>query len=190
MPTPGDDSADRQAMVALAAGDDRALDAIMQRWGHRLIGFLHRLTGDMATSADLAQETFVRVYKHRNSYQPQLSFSSWIFTIATNLGRNHLRWRQRHPVELIDGPARLEWATSEADPAGQTILREKLAAVQSAISALPYDLRSALVMAIYEQLSYEEIASVLDTTPKAVELRIYRARRQLRDQLGQYLGDH
>lgn len=191
MATEGDDPADRQAMVALAGGDDRALDAIMQRWGNRLIAFLHRLTGDRATSADLAQETFVRVYKHRKSYQPQLSFSTWIFTIATNLARNHLRWRQRHPIEFIDGDDHpgLERAVSEDDPAGRTMLRERLAAVQSAISGLPYDLRSALVLATYEQLSHEEIAAVLDTTPKAVEMRIYRARRQLRDQLGRYLDE-
>ncbi len=182
----GDDDADRQAMMALAAGDDLALNDIIRRWQHRLIAFILRMTGDPSTAADLAQETFVRVYKHRRSFHPRRNFSSWIFTIASNLARNHHRWRRRHPVALED-PATLATSalpSSEADPAEQAALRDRLRLVQDAIAELPYDLRNALVLSVYEQLSHEEIAAITDTTVKAVELRVYRARRLLRDRLG------
>ena len=98
--TPDTPEEDRDAMARLAAGQDLALNEIMERWKSRLVSFLYRLTGNEASSLELAEETFVQVYQGRMKFRVDANFSSWLFGIASNLGRNHLRWRQRHPTLL------------------------------------------------------------------------------------------
>ncbi len=189
MEPPSDDE-DKQAMAALAAGQDTAMNGLMRRWKDRLIGFLLRMVNDHSTACDLAQETFVRIYRHRSSYNPHQSFSTWIFTIAANLARNHHRWSKRHPEALTD-PSDLS-DNSQADPAAdphqRAAAKEKLAAVQQAIAQLPSDQREVLVLSVYEQLSHDEIATVTNSSTKAVELRLYRARKTLRDALTNHLS--
>lgn len=187
---PHSDEEDKHCMAELAAGHDTAMNALMRRWKDRLVGFIIRMGADHATACDLAQETFVRLYRHRTSFNPRQSFSTWIFTIAANLARNHHRWTTRHPEALTD-PADLAQdspADSAADPHHKAAAREKLAAIQAAIAALPEDQRETLVLATYEQLSHEQIAEITDTTPKAVELRLYRARKTLRETLASFMG--
>lgn len=83
---------DRGAMARLAAGEDLALNEIMDRWKARVITFLFRLVGNESSALELAEETFVRLYQNRRKFRPDAKFSSWLFGIAANLGRNHLRW--------------------------------------------------------------------------------------------------
>lgn len=184
-----DEDADRADMAALCAGQDTAFNGIMARWKERLIGFLHRLCGDHGTACLLAQETFVRVHRHRRSYNPRLPFSTWIFSIARNLARNHLRWRSRHPETLLppeEFPESGDDGTATG-PAGQAESRERLRAITSAISNLSRDQREVLVLSAYEGLSHDEIAGIIDSTPRAVEGRLYRARQELREALADHL---
>ena len=180
---------DQLEMEALAAGQDSAMNGIMRRWKDRLTGFLLRMVSDHATACDLAQETFVRLYRHRTSYNPRRPFSTWIFTIAANLARNHHRWSKRHPEALADPSEIADESPPDpsADPRARAIAREKLTAVQSAIAELPQDQREVLVLSVYEHLSQEEIATITDSTVKAVELRLYRARKTLREALSGHL---
>ncbi len=189
MVPPGADD-DQIAMAELAAGQDSAMNGIMRRWQERLTGFLLRMVGNHATASDLAQETFVRLYRHRSSYHPQRSFSTWIFTIAANLARNHHRWSQRRPEAVTDPVEMAEGSPSDggADPLQRVEAREKLEAVQRAIAGLPQDQKETLILAVYEQLSHDEIAAIADSTPKAVELRLYRARKTLRESLASHLS--
>jgi RNA polymerase sigma-70 factor (ECF subfamily) len=184
-----DEEADRGAMVRLADGQDIALNAIMERWQDRLAAFLLRLTGDREAAVSLAQETFVRLYRHRRRYNPRRAFSTWIFSIARNLARNHLRWRARHPETLME-PADLAEVSPSAsgdDPRSRAESRERLRAVEEAIRRLPPEQREALVLSVYEGLGHSEIAEITDATPKAVEVRLWRARRELRESLGEHL---
>lgn len=184
MQPPSDDE-DKHCMAELTAGHDTAMNPLMRRWQDRLIGFIIRMGADHATACDLAQETFVRLYRHRASYNPRQSFATWIFTIAANLARNHHRWATRHPEALTDPAdfAHHDTPDTASDPHQRAAAKEKLAAVQSAIAALPDDQREVLILSAYEHLSHEEIATITDTTPKAVELRLYRARKTLRESL-------
>lgn len=176
-------------MADLAAGDDLALNRIMNRWKDRLAAFLYRMVGDSHQGLDLAQETFVRVYRHRGSYQPHRNFSTWIFGIAANLARNHLRWKRRHPEELLETTDDSSHPVApNATPHEQAATREKVRAVQQAINDLPSPLREALVLSIYEGLPHEEIAHVTDSTAKAVEIRIHRARNLLRQRMANLLA--
>lgn len=183
------DVSDSELMSRLAAGEDPALNAIMSRWSGRVSSFLFRMTGSREAAADLAQETFVKLYQARARYRPQGNFSTWLFAIAANLARNHSRWKSRHPTVSLDATDAdgAEFFPEPADPnrtpGESAIAREKSAAVNRAILALAADLREALTLFIHEGLGYSEIAELTGCSAKAVETRIYRARQILKEQL-------
>ena len=175
------------AMRSLAGGEDAALNGIIDRWGARVTALLYRMTGNAATANELAQETFVRLYQTRGRFRPAASvrpFSTWLFGIAANLARTHLRWRSRHPEFPMDEAPE---TGSGDNPSSDAELRERAEAVRRAVAALPHDLREALVLSEYEGLSQAEIASVAGCSAKAVERRLSRARELLRKDLSRYL---
>lgn len=175
------------AMRVLAGGEDAALNGIIDRWSARVTALLYRMTGNASTAAELAQETFVRLYLTRQRFRPGASarpFSTWLFGIAANLARNHLRWRSRHP----ESPMEEAPETGSGDnPSSDAELRERGEAVRGAVAALPHDLREALVLSEYAGLSHAEIASVAGCSAKAVERRLSRARELLKKDLSRYL---
>jgi RNA polymerase sigma-70 factor (ECF subfamily) len=186
---------DQADMQRLAAGEERALDGLMERHAAGVTQFLFRMLGNADEAEDLAQEAFVRVFQHRGRFRPGARFSTWLYTIAANLARNRMRWRSRHPTASLDAPAAsgegsLGQVLSHAGPTPAQRLEseERVAAVRGAVAGLPEDLREALVLCEWEDLSVAEAASVLGATPKAVESRLYRARKQLREALGRWLG--
>jgi RNA polymerase sigma-70 factor (ECF subfamily) len=184
------DDLDRSDMTRLAAGQDAALDDLMGRHGERLFHYLLRVLQNEAEAADLAQEAFVRVYLQRARFRPREKFSTWLYTIATNLARDVHRRRARHPQVSLDaapdGSGRSFRETLPAPkPAPDQLLesRERVETVRRAVAALPEELRVPLVLAEYEEQSHAEIGAVLNCSPKAVEMRIYRARQELRRSL-------
>jgi len=188
METEAGGPSDEELMAQLQAGDEAALAPLMQRWEVPPKRFIFRLVGHAAEAEDLAQEVFVRIYTKRSSYRLGAKFSTWCFSIAANLAKNRLRWWKRRPVLSLDA-----WMDSGGDAADQTatgaqasdkaVRRERIATVQAAVAALPLDLRTALILFEYEQQSMGEIAAALGCTAKAVENRLYRARKMLRAQL-------
>ena len=177
-------------MLRLKGGEDLALNELMERWQKPLVGFILRYAGNEQDALDLAQETFVRVFESRTRYQPAAKFSTWLFTIATNLCRNLARWRERHPAVSLDHSVDEDSLTlgeslsAPGDSPSDSAERHDLAgAVREAIQSLPHDLRSAVLLFEYQELGYEEIAGTLGCTPKAVETRLYRARQILREAL-------
>ncbi len=180
---------DIELMRCLAEGDDLALNRLMDAWSQPLITYLIRLTGSESSAQDLAQESFVRVYRHRLRFRSAQKFSTWLFAIATNLARNHARWRGRHPEDAHDHPnlSKLSVSAKEAPPDKQVIASERVAAVQKAIAELPLDMREALILSTWHGMSHAEIARVQNSSEKAVELRLYRARKELRDLLSEHL---
>jgi RNA polymerase sigma-70 factor (ECF subfamily) len=183
------ESGDARCMERLAAGDDLALNDLMDAWGPRVISYLTRLTGNLHTAHDLAQETFVRVYRHRQGYRSSQPFSTWLFHIATNLARNQARWHARHPEVLMGTEEDAGKEIEQDTPANAAMRKEQAHAVQQAVLELPEDLRSALVLSVYEAMPQAEIAEVLGLSIKAVEMRLYRARQMLRERLSPHLGN-
>ncbi|MFN0129973.1 MAG: RNA polymerase sigma factor [Verrucomicrobiales bacterium] len=175
-----DDLADTELMLLLADGQDLALNELVRRWRERVAAFLLRMTHDRGTALDLTQETFVRLYRSRTRYRANAAFPSFLFTVAANLARDHARWRKRHPSVPLEDATATRIPDTSVIPDAAAANREELAAVESAISELPSDLREALLLYVYEDLGYGEIASILGCTPKAVETRIYRARQMLK----------
>jgi RNA polymerase sigma-70 factor (ECF subfamily) len=185
---------DRADMERLIAGHDAALNDLMERHATPVFHFLCRMVGNEADANDLAQETFVRVFRARASFRTNEKFSTWLFTIAANLARNHFRWRTRHPnvsleTEIGETEQTLGSTLPANDPAPneQALTAERAKAVRMAVSKLPEDLREAIVLCEWEERSVVEAAAILKATPKAVESRLYRARQILRERLKQWL---
>jgi len=188
------DARDRADMERLQAGQDTALNDLMERHATPVFHFLCRMVGNEDDANDLAQETFVRVFKSSASFSLEQKFSSWLFTIAANLARNHFRWRARHPNVSLDAEnPETEQTLGSTLPANspapndEALTAERAKAVRTAVGKLPEDLREAIVLCEWEERSVAEAATIMATTPKSVESRLYRARQVLRERLKNWL---
>jgi RNA polymerase sigma-70 factor (ECF subfamily) len=166
----------------------------MERHAGPVFCFLCRMVGNEDDANDLAQETFARVFRARANFRLNDKFSTWLYAIAANLARNHFRWRARHPSISLDTasdePGRTlgnSLPADDAPPNEQTLAAERASAVRAEVSRLPEDLREAIVLCEWEEKSMAEAAAILETTPKAVETRLYRARKKLRERLQGWL---
>ena len=190
---------DVELMLELQNGNDGALSSLIQRWQAPLQSYIYRYVLNHTDAAELTQETFVKVYQNRLRYQPKAKFSTWLFAIATNLCRNRARWRRRHPSVPLESPVdgseepvvREDWLEDESavQPSVAAGEADAAEAVKMAINELPHDLKTAILLFQFEDLSYQEIADVLGCSPKAVETRLYRARSHLKKKLGWLLRD-
>jgi RNA polymerase sigma-70 factor, ECF subfamily len=185
------DEQDMRDMTQLARGHDAALNDLMERHAEKLFHYLLRSLQDEADAADLAQETFVKVYQNRNKFDPNQKFSTWLYAIGSNLVRDRYRWRSRHPQVSLEAENEQSGASlkdclraSELSPDQSLQTEERASAVRQAVAALPEELRQPLILAFYQDLPQAEIADILKCSVKAVETRIYRARQQLRLSLG------
>ena len=181
---------DHLCMVRLIEGDDAALNQLMERWQKPLHSFISRYVGNHTDSVAIAEETFVRVYHHRSRFNFKSKFSTWLLTIATNLCRHHARWRRRHPTISLDDNGSMDeisevyLSISAGETPSALAERSELAKlVQAEIEKLSHDLKTVILLFEYENLSYDEIGGIVGCTAKAVETRLYRARKLLAKKL-------
>jgi RNA polymerase sigma factor (sigma-70 family) len=197
---PLSDPASAELMARVQRGDEGAFASLMEHWELPVKSVIARLVLNASEAEELAQETFVRVWQQREKFRTGAEFRPWLFAIAVNLARNRLRWWRRRPTVSLD-----QWTEAAGDMAmpggseariadarqqtgaGALEQSERAAAVRDAIAALPVDLREAIVLFEYEQMSHAEIADVVGATPKAIETRIYRAREKLRAALKRWV---
>ncbi len=180
-------ASDEELMRRFQAGDEAAFRTLFDRYAARLVGFASRLLRDRDEAEDLAQEVLLRVYRGSAPYDPRRPFKAWVFTTAARLGYNRLRDRRRRPGVSIDTGGAEGGRIELADPAGSAEIpvekRERAAAVDKALASLPDDQRTAVLLARFEELSYEEISKALGTTLPAVKSLLYRARIALASRL-------
>lgn len=176
----------------LQEGKDTALDTLMKRHGEALFRFVIRYVLSEEDAREIVQETFIRAYFKRHQFQPRARVSTWLYQIALNLCRDHARsraGRQSHQTESItanlpNGGADRDFASSAVDPSKEAALREDLGLLHAAIQELPHELKSAFILAVLEDYPQKDCAVRLGITPKAVETRVYRARKILEAKLG------
>src|SRR5260370_3978964 len=161
----------------------------MTRGQQPCVVFISRYIGPQTGALALAQETFVRVYETRRRYAVRGKFSTWLFAIAANLCRNYLRWRQRRgesvPETWDTEAAELteSFQSLDASPDQSAIRSESISLIRAAIDKLPHDLKTTILLYEYQSLSYAEISSVLGSSVKAAEMKLYHARQSLREML-------
>lgn len=190
------DEQDRRDMARLAAGHGAALNDLMERHAERIFQYLVRSLQNEEDAADLAQETFVRVFQNRTKFVAGKRFSTWLYAIASNLVRDRYRWRGRHRQVSLDaeneatGNTFSESLTEQKPSPGEVAQAEERAeTVRRAVAALPDKWRIPLVLAEYEEKSHAEIGEIIGCSAKAVEVRIYKARQQLRGSLAPLLAE-
>jgi RNA polymerase sigma-70 factor (ECF subfamily) len=197
---PLDQATDRPWLLALQRDETAALNELIERWQRPLLSFAVRYLQNSADAEDLVAETFVRLYQQRHRLRADTRLSAWLFTTLTNHCHNHHRWRSRHPtisLEAVPGPEQagsapgpaIPLADRELAPDATLVHDESLAAVRSAVDALPHDLKVTVLLHHYERLSYREIAAITGCSERGVETRLARARQQLRKGLRGYLRE-
>jgi RNA polymerase sigma-70 factor, ECF subfamily len=190
---PGDEQ-DARDIARLVGGHEAALNDLMERHAEKLFHYLIRSLQNQDDAADLAQETFVKVYQNCSKFDPSQKFTTWLYAIASNLVRDRYRWRSRHPQVSLDAEneqtetsLKDNLSSDEPGPYEQLQTGERANTVRKAIVALPDDLKQPLILSIYDGMSQAEISKILKCSVKAVETRIYRARQHLREALTELL---
>ena len=185
------DERDRAGMARLVAGDDAALNDLMERHAPKLFNYLVRSVQNEEDAADLAQDTFVRIFQNCARFDARMKFSTWLYAIATNLVRDCYRYRMRHPQVSLDEASGEDFRQSMPEqkqtPSESLQSAERAEAVRHAVRQLPEELREPLIFSEYEELSHAEIGEILGCSAKAVETRLYRARNRLRVKLTGFL---
>ena len=171
---------DRAWMARVQAGDEVAFGVLMERWERPVKSVIGRIVLNVSEAEELAQETLVRVWQQREKFREGAEVRPWVFSIAVNLARNRLRWWRRRPEVALE-----EWnedGEGEKGRAGEGEMErtERALAVREAIAALPLELREAIVLFEFEEMSQAEIAVTVGASVKAVEARVARAREKLR----------
>jgi RNA polymerase sigma-70 factor (ECF subfamily) len=168
---------DERLMTRLASGDEAALAPLLERWRRPLHAFLSRRVGD-ADADDLFQETWLRVVRHRDRFDPQRRFSTWLFQIANNLCRD--RGRRR---EVRDRYRRDRRAEAAGDPERvRPPPLDRALDVRRRVAALPDKLREVLVLRYYQDLPEKEIARIAGIPAGTVKSRLHAAVKALREQ--------
>lgn len=178
-------------MVEVAEGNLSAFRTIVELHHKPLISFIARFTGDRDSAEDIAQEVFLRVFKAAKNYKPQAKFKTWLFTIATNLCLNEIRYNKSSPkiVDLSDlHEERYPIVATEAfSPQKAAENAELSAAVRKAIRNLPENQRIAILLRQYNEFSYGEISKIMVLSTSGVESLIQRARQSLKKSLSSFL---
>ena len=171
-------ASDSDLMIQLRQGRHAALGELFERHHAALYRFCLRMTGNRSESEDLVQDVFMKMLRHKESFNPDAGFSPWMYRIAHNVAVDGLRRSSRAPQAEADLDARPAELPASHE---RFVEREQTALVRRALLDLPPDRREVLLLSRYELKSYEEIAEVLGISVGAVKTRIHRAVKQLRD---------
>ncbi len=187
--TDAHDDPDVLLMLRLKRGDERAFKALFDKYKRRIVNYARRFVSSPERAEDAAQETFLRLYRSRESYEPKSKFRTYLYHIATNTCLNHVRkrdWLVREEANEESVTDRIV-DTAFAKPEDALAGEELRVLVERALMALPEGQRTALVLLRFEDMSYEEIAAVMDASVPAVKSLLNRAKVELLKQLGPHL---
>ena len=179
-------ASDEELVDAFQAGDLSAFDDLVRRWERRILAAVYRVMGTEDEARDLCQETFLRAYRALGGFKREARFSSWLYQIALNLCRDRMRRRKGRILVSLDAmeedgvslPPRPVPTPLDLVEAG-TLSR----AVAAAVEELPEEQREVIVLKEYQDLTFLEIAEILDVPLSTVKTRLYRGLGQLRTRL-------
>ena len=198
MPDNADQADDENAidldlMLKAKRGDIDAFELLIERHQGAVIGTVSKMLNNSADAEDIAQQVFIRLWKSAPKYEVKAKFTTFLFTITKNLVFNETSRRARKKQVSLEERAEdshLEIADESYSKPDQNVLQAELQlAVDNAIQQLPEKQRLAVILRRYEQLSYEEIADVLELSVSAIKSQLFRARTTLRELLNNYLNE-
>jgi RNA polymerase sigma-70 factor (ECF subfamily) len=175
-----------------ADNSEAAYTLLVRRYKSAIVNFLYRFTGNYDDALDIAQETFLRIYRYKHSYNPEQPFSTWLYTIAANLARGFYQRQQRSatiPFSALssgeDPDEERSWEPPDTQYLPDTRVDTTLIAqrVQAALMQLPPSFREIIILREIMELSYEEIAEITQTELGTVKSRLNRARQRLQELL-------
>jgi len=177
-------------MARIAKGDDDAFEILVNRHQTSILNLIYRFIGDRTQAKDLAQEVFIRVWQAAKTYKPEAKFTTWLYRITVNLCINELKsFRRRKLFQFLrfgeDQENTIEEVLVDDSPSPEDLLlsREQSRRISDALQSLPANQRMALVLRRYDDLSYQEIAKILNCSVSAVESLLIRAKRNLQKKL-------
>lgn len=177
---------DADLMSRVASGDEAAMGELVGRWERPVLAFIYRFLACSEDDArDLAQESFLRVWRYRGKWRQVAGFSTWLFTIVSNLCRNRKRDLGRRPMLVTvqtndsEGADNPHLASTTENPHDLAEATQTAVRVRVAVAGLPDGQRTAVLLRHFGGLRYREIAEVMGTTPAAVDSMLVRARRSL-----------
>ena len=176
---------DEELVEACRAGEASAFDLLVARWEDRIRGASYRILGSEDEARDVAQEAFLKAYRGLAGFKQEARFSSWLYQIATNLCRDRLRRRRSRPQVSLEAMEETGPVIVETRPGAHERLveRDLAQAVRRAIESLPLEQREIVILKEYQELTFLEIAQVLELPVSTVKTRLYRGLDQLRLQL-------
>ena len=178
---------DEQLIALFQKGDEKAYVELVNRYRDRLMNFVFQYLGDMELAEDIVQDTMLKLYQKKHYYKQIAKFSTWIYTIAKNLAFTELRRKKSRKITVLSQMNSNEKdyeIPSDQPEIGQEIQNEfALKLIQAAIQGLPDRFKTIIILRDIEELSYEEISSILDVPLGTVKSRINRARLQLQAEL-------
>ncbi|MBK7997609.1 MAG: sigma-70 family RNA polymerase sigma factor [Verrucomicrobia bacterium] len=186
---------DAALMLRVKQGDNSAFEELVEKYKQPVMNLVYRTLPDATEAEDLAQHVFLQVYKSAHRYEVSAKFTTWLFTIARNLCLNEIRRRSRHPADSLDET----YADNDEQPIRQvedaktfsppdTMLQGELEdKIEEALAELPEKQRTAILMCRGDELSYEDMAKILECSVSATKSLIHRGRETLKQKLKPYL---
>lgn len=178
---------DEELILHFQEGDLYAFEQIVQRYKEPLVNFIYHFLGDRTDAEDVVQETFLRVYRNKHLYRNIAKFSTWIYTIASNLAKTELRRRRRRRILSI---SQMGFDDKDYDLPGDIATPEgivdgdmKESIIRDAIEKLPAKFKEVVVLRDVQEFSYEEISDILDIPIGTVKSRVNRGRQRLQKKL-------
>jgi RNA polymerase sigma-70 factor (ECF subfamily) len=185
---------DSKLMIAYQQGDQEAFDYLLDKYHRPIVNFIYKFVNNAAEAEDLAQEVFLRIHRARMRYEPRAKFASWIYRIAANLSlkeigrrRRVFFWKGNHNANGRGEEEELPVPDPLPNAERRMISSEMGRIIRNAIQALPPKERLALVLRRYEDLSYRDIAEIMNCTEAAVKTYIHRGKLHVRDRILPYL---
>jgi len=180
---------DEELMIGFQAGDNLAFDELVRRYKQPLANFIFRFLSNYDDSLDIVQDTFVRVYQNKDNYKTIAKFSTWLYTIASNLAKTRLRRSKRFKLfssnvfKTKDEEYEVEYPDQNPTPEENTDLSLRSTLVQEALNKLAKHYREVVILRDIMELSYEEISKITKLPEGTVKSRINRGRLMLKSQL-------
>jgi RNA polymerase sigma-70 factor, ECF subfamily len=185
-------SSNEELMAWTAKGDGDAFELLVHRHQAFVLNLIYRYVGDRTRAKDLAQEVFLRIWRAAGSYEPKAKFTTWIYRITVNLCLNDLKSANKKKLSFLRGAIgesqTLNEEITDVSPSAEDVLlaEERSRQISKALQGLPENQRMALILKRYDNLSYEEIAKILECSVSAVESLLVRAKRNLQGKMISY----